>query len=261
MFETKQVLKESLARTKELLSSETIRANSLSRDLTDARAELQIARDALKETRHRLQDSYNQNQKHEKTILELRQSARKGSVPWLSSGTGSNGAGGDSNTDSSFSLPSLSRSSTADSAMSTATTATTANGLRELRLGRSTSQKKREPPPTFAKRSSSLATQAILTTENQAPVDNEALLLELVNAKTAEAVARQELEELRAKFESMKRAMGVVSTPSATTPIGSKSAGTTPQGTPPIATSGAVGGFWSGWKRSVSTNNVSLGSG
>lgn len=232
MFETKEILKDSLARTKEQLNSETVRATSLARELSDAQAELNIARDALKETRHRLQDSYNQNQKQEKTIQDLRQSARKGSLPWATA------------SEASDVLPSLSRSNTADSAISTT------GGLRELRLGRSGSQK-REATPAFAKRSSSLATQTVLATENHAPADNEALLLELVNAKTAEAVAKQELEELKNKFDSMKKAMGVIST----SPPATRSAATTPQATPP-ATAG--GGFWSGWKRTVSTTNASL---
>jgi hypothetical protein len=233
MFETKEVLKDSLARTKEQLSSETIRATSLARELNDAQTDLQIARDALKDTRHRLQESYNTNQRHEKTIQDLRQSARKGSLPWV---------GASETPDTS---PSLSRSNTADSAMSTT------GGLRELRLGRSGSQK-REAPQAFAKRSSSLATQTILATENHAPADNEALLLELVNAKTAEAVARQELEEMRSRFENMKRSMGV-STPSSQT--------TTPMPTPPATTGGGGGGGgwgWSGWKRTVSTNNATI---
>ncbi|KAF2465644.1 uncharacterized protein BDR25DRAFT_295307 [Lindgomyces ingoldianus] len=222
MFETKDFLRDSLARTKEQLASETIRAQALARDLNDRDTELQIARDALKDTRHRLQDSYHQNQRQEKTILELRQNARKGSVPW----------GSESTPDAS---PSLSRSDTADSTAST-------GGLRELRLGRSASQK--SSAPQFTKRGSSLATQNILATENHAPVDNEALLLELVNAKTAEAVAKQELEEIKNKFESMKKSMGVQ------TPTPAQ----TPSPTPP----NTGGGFWSGWKRSVSTNNATI---
>lgn len=227
MFETKEILRENLARTKDQLASETVRAQAVARELNDVQADLHIARDALKETRHRLQESYNQNQKLEKTIQDLRQNARKGSIPWT-----------DATPDSS---PSLSRSNTAESAVSTT------GGLRELRLGRSASQKSQKAIPQFSKRSSSLATQQILATENHAPVDNEALLLELVNAKTAEAIAKQELEEMKNKFESMKKAMGV-QTPPATTP--------TPTPTPPSTTGGGWG--WGGWKRSVSTNNAVL---
>jgi hypothetical protein len=233
MFETKEVLKDSLARTKEQLNSETIRASSLARELSDAQAELQISRDALKETRHRLQESYGQNQKHEKTIQDMRLNARKGSVPWAASG------------ETPDSSPSLTRSNTAESASST-------SGLRELRLGRTPSQKREVPQ--FAKRTSSLATQSILaSTENHAPADNEALLLELVNAKTAEAVAKQELEEYKNKFESLRKAMGGATPPA---PALARAPSTAPLATPPAATGGGWG--WGGWKRSVSTTNATL---
>jgi len=63
-------------------------------------------------------------------------------------------------------------------------------------------------PATTPKRTSSLAAAVVLSTENQIPVADEALLLELVNAKTAEAVAKQEFEEMRAKYESMRKMLG-----------------------------------------------------
>lgn len=277
IFETKTVLRDSLARTKEQLNNETLRATALARDLSDSQAELQLARDALKETRHRLQESYSQNQRHEKTIQELRQSARKGSVPWIGGG------------DTPDSSPSLSRSNTTDSTMSTSTST---GGLRELRLGRSASQKKREPPPPiphFTKRTSFLASQSFIASSSSSltaspppaadssgtaappPADTEALLLELVNAKTAEAVAKQELEELKARFESMKKAMGLTATgpgtsghsksPSSAGASHAKTpSSTTPVATPPASGGGVVGGFWAGWKRSVSTSNVGAGS-
>lgn len=54
-------------------------------------------------------------------------------------------------------------------------------------------------PPTaaFGARTSSLATKEVLATPEHEVVPEEALLLELVNAKTAEAQARQEVDELR----------------------------------------------------------------
>ena len=70
-----------------------------------------------------------------------------------------------------------------------------ASGLREFRLGRA------ETAPQFSKRSSSLH-HAEGTTE-------EALLRELVQAKTAEAVARQEADEWRGKLEALRRAYGL----------------------------------------------------
>lgn len=234
-FETKELLRENLSRTKEQLISESLRAQALARDLNDRDAELQSAREALKDTRHRLQESYNQNQKHEKTIQDLRLNARKQSaaLSWTSGDTSAPDT-----------PPSLSRSTTADSV---------SGGLRELRLGRTPSQKsERQPsaPSIFTKRSSSLATQTILATENHSPADNEALLLELVNAKTGEAVAKQELEELRAKFDNMKRVMSgasPISTPPAVTP--------SPAPKEPAA---GAGWGWGGWKRTVSANNVNV---
>ncbi|OQO06460.1 hypothetical protein B0A48_08243 [Cryoendolithus antarcticus] len=65
------------------------------------------------------------------------------------------------------------------------------------------------PPPVtsggFHSRSSSLATQAILATPSHEPAPEEALLLELVNAKTAEAQARQEVDELKRSLAIQKR--------------------------------------------------------
>lgn len=236
MFETKEVLRENMARLKEQMNSETLRAQSLARDLNDRDAELQSAREALKDTRHRLQESYNQNQKNEKTIQDLRMSARKNSSGFAS------WTNADATPDT---PPTLSRSTTADSL---------SGGLRELRLGRTPSQKAAQAPTTsiFAKRSSSLATQQVLATDNNAPADNEALLLELVNAKTAEAVAKQELEELRAKFENMKR---VISGQATTSPIPSPSVTVEKKDPAPAA---AAGGWnWGGWKRTVSSGGPS----
>ncbi|EDU41151.1 ecotropic viral integration site 5 protein [Pyrenophora tritici-repentis Pt-1C-BFP] len=239
MFETKQLLRENITRIKEQLANETLRANSLARDLSDRDAELQIARDALKDTRHRLQDSYNQSQRQEKTIQELRQMSRKQSAA-------ASWSGGDSYTPDT--PPSLSRSTTSDSV---------SGGLRELRLGRTPSQKSDRPShsqqSTYAKRSSSLLTQSVLATENNAPADSEALLLELVNAKTAEAVARQELEELRSRFEGMKR---VISGSGTGSPV------VTPSPVPKETGAAAGGGWgWGGWKRTVSSSNVGVGGG
>ncbi|KAG9203721.1 hypothetical protein G6514_002332 [Epicoccum nigrum] len=244
MFETKQLLRDNLARTKEQLASETSRAQALARELDDRNAELQIARDAVKDTRNRLADSYNQNQRQEKTINELRQNARKASA----AASWTNADDTSPNT-----TPTLSRSTTSESVTS---------GLREFRLGRTASQRStREHPPSinFAKRSSSLAMQPVLTNDNNVPADNEQLLLELVNAKTAEAVARQELEEMRARFEGLKRTMNGQPPVSVTaSPAG------TPVQTPAAVLESkkdgaAAGGWtWGGWKRTVSTSNVNI---
>ena len=243
MFETKQVLRDNLARMKEQMTSESLRAQAIARELNDVQADLNISREALKETRQRLQDSYNQNQKLEKTVQDLRQNVRKGSFPAI-----------DSTPDS---TPSLSRSNTTDSVLS----GRGGGGLREFRLGRSDSTKSTKAPISFAKRSSSLATQQVLSnTENQAPADNEALLLELVNAKTAEAVAKQELEEMRNKFEQMKKAMNVQTPPAAkaTPPAATPPAAVQATPAPAPAANAGTGWGWGGWKRTPSTNNATI---
>lgn len=105
----------------------------------------------------------------------------------------------------------------------------------------------------FAKRSSSLATQSVLATDNNSPADSEALLLELVNAKTAEAVARQELEELKARFEGLKRVMsGGTASPGLATPPATTTS-------PVPKETQAAGWGWGGWKRSVSSNAIGGG--
>ena len=60
----------------------------------------------------------------------------------------------------------------------------------------------------FSKRSSSLGISTVLATENHKPPAEDALLLELVAVKTSEAVARQELEEVKAKLDSLRKILG-----------------------------------------------------
>ncbi|KAI5359354.1 putative Rab-GTPase-TBC domain-containing protein [Septoria linicola] len=57
----------------------------------------------------------------------------------------------------------------------------------------------------FSKRTSSLATQEVFATTQHEAVPEEALLLELVNAKTAEAQALQELDEVKKALAVSKR--------------------------------------------------------
>lgn len=59
--------------------------------------------------------------------------------------------------------------------------------------------------PSFARRTTSLVAQEVFATSQHEPVPEEALLLELVNAKTAEATARQELDEIRKAMQVAKR--------------------------------------------------------
>ena len=140
-------------------------------------------------------------------------------------------------------------------------------GLRELKLGRSGSFRSNTAAmQPFAKRSSSLGISAVLATEDHKPVSEDALLLELVNAKTAEAVARQELEEVRAKLDSLRKMIGggpattvssghrpsasgacIVKMPSVATVARSAAETLKPAAAP-------AGGFFSGWGKRTASN-------
>ena len=64
-------------------------------------------------------------------------------------------------------------------------------------------------PQPFLKRTSSLNMQSVLATTHDKPATDDAILLELVNAKTSEAIARQELEEVKGKLDSLRKMLGV----------------------------------------------------
>ncbi|KAF4342937.1 Rab6 GTPase activating GAP [Fusarium beomiforme] len=161
----------------------------------------------------------------------------------------------------------------------------TGGGLREFKLNRSKTTphppqqqpQEHEPMPTttskFNKRISSLpqnheASVPMLTTTGPAPSqsEHEALLAELVQAKTAEAVAKQEAEEARQKLESIRKSHGLSRSVSAHAPsasqsgpggvfsllIGHGAAATNEIAMKPASTNagspGSGGSFW-GWRR------------
>ncbi|EGY13920.1 hypothetical protein VD0002_g1769 [Verticillium dahliae] len=150
-----------------------------------------------------------------------------------------------------------------------------AGGLRELKLGRSRSTPS-QAGSAFGKRTSSLpkphdSTIPTVSTPSPSVSDHEALLLELVQAKTSEAIARQEADESKLKLESLRKAYGlapgdtppVSQTPSAASAAmgvfgrftggdATKAAAAPAVTTPPIdqrpAQQTQAGGFW-GWRR------------
>jgi predicted nucleic acid-binding Zn-ribbon protein len=161
----------------------------------------------------------------------------------------------------------------------------TGGGLREFKLNRSKTTphppqqqpQEHEPMPTttskFNKRISSLpqnheASVPMVTTTGPAPSqsEHEALLAELVQAKTAEAVAKQEAEEARQKLESIRKSHGLSRSVSAHAPSASQSgpggvfglltghgvAATNEVTMKPASTNagspGSGGSFW-GWRR------------
>jgi hypothetical protein len=201
-YETKPQLRASIATLKDQLHGEVTRSQDLSRQLSEKEQECSLLRDDLQRARTRIKDSHVEKQRLEKTVQELRQTARQTSSLNTRQTSASRSRSDSLNSPADYNTPS--RSDTGLSEVSAK------GGLREFRLNRTQS---RDPdfqsPLSFAKRSSSLNTQALLSTENHAPPADDAILLELVNAKTAEAVAKQELEELKAKFESMRKAFNI----------------------------------------------------
>jgi DNA repair exonuclease SbcCD ATPase subunit len=225
--QTKHQLRDDLERWKNMYSVEAGRCLDLTRRIDEQEQEAASLREQLREARGRIQDGYRDRQRLERTVRELR------SIKTKTPDTPPESYG----------------SPTSDHGESFCS-----GGLRELKLARSASQKSTQPA-TFNKRSSSLGLQNVLSTENNKPPGDEALLLELVNAKTAEAVAKQELEEVKAKLDSLRKMIGGQGrglTRSSTTENRNSLLGVPPNpGLSKTYTEAPTtsGGFFSGWGR------------
>jgi len=240
--QTKHQLRDELKLWKEQHEVEAARSVDLARQLEDHKSENARINDQFRGLRSRMQETHQDKQRLEKMISDLK--TRRYS------------------TESDFeSVP----ATPADSAPPS-------GGLRELKLGRNGSSRiYTAPMQAFAKRSSSLGISTVLATENHKPPTEDALLLELVSAKTAEAVARQELEEVKGKLDSLRKMLGGGPSPisanyhrpSPSEPcapkvpviaLPTKSVAEVPQTTPP--TTSGVGGFFSGWGKRTASNPV-----
>jgi hypothetical protein len=204
-IETKAQLRATITRTRDQLAAEESRSRDLVATVASVQAESEDLRSEVSELRGRVSDEFKERQRLEHTVRELQAQARV-----------------------------IVRSDTGDSSrrMSTQPSGNSpSSGLRELKLGRRESSSSvpslraartapsqprqvspsqptpASPPPTnttFNKRSSSLMTQLMQDPEPE-PSADEALLLELVNAKTSEAQARQEVDELRRSLAIQRR--------------------------------------------------------
>ncbi|ETI25426.1 hypothetical protein G647_02199 [Cladophialophora carrionii CBS 160.54] len=227
--ESKLQLRDALSEWKEKHEAEVTKCRDLMRQLDEREAEHHTLKEQLRDARARIQDAHRDKQRLERTVSELR--SRNNSVP-------------ESPADlytPVTEFPDLKLPPPKNS------------GLREERLGRPEANRSSSVGP-YSKRSSSLNTQAVLATENHEPVPNDAILLELVNSKTAEAVARQELEETKAKLDALRKILG--GTNSSPTTRGNSSESPIPStpspGTKEVpkashAASASTGGFFSGW--------------
>ncbi len=244
MLQSKSQLRDDLARAKESLAIEISKTQNFSRQIAEHQQEIQNLKDQVKDGHMHIRNAHQERQRLERQIHELRTSKKSGST------TPSD------NRDHENDWPTRNSTST--------------GGLRELKLGRTNST--RSQASSFNKRTSSLA--ASNTKENDIPrvpsipndlskqdVDNDALVLELVQAKTAEAIAKQEADEAKAKLDSLRKLLGmnnldVSPVPRSTASLGAYSNGTPTKVDIPTPVS-AVGGFWTGWgKRSTSGEKV-----
>ena len=236
--QTKHQMREDLRLWKDHYEVEATRSADLTRHLAEEKAENARLLEQFRDMRTRMQEAHQDKQRLEKTLQEMR--SRRFS------------------TDSEF-----------ESVPATPVDVPPGpGGLRELKLGRSGSVRSTTAPTQpFSKRSSSLGISTVLATENHRPASEDALLLELVNAKTAEAVARQELEEVKGKLDALRKMIG--SGPAAAAnghrPTASEAclpkpqpativtkSQETPKVTPPAVTLG--GGFFSGWGKRTASN-------
>lgn len=237
MLLTKSQLREELSHAKAELSAVTSQCQDLNRRIYDMDQEMSMIKDQLKDRLGHVRSLHHEKQKLEKQLNGLR-TTRASASPSYDTGT-------------------------KDAEEWAAAKGTGVAGLREFKLGRS-----RSTPSTqgslYNKRISSLPQPGDMLLES--PSEHDALLLELVQAKTAEATAKQEAEEAKQKLEALRKATGLApgDSPSASSVAagamgmfgrltGQGPAATpTPEPAGKLTTSASVnsaaGGFW-GWRR------------
>lgn len=257
--QTKTQMRDDVTRAKEHLRIEQTRTQDANRRVLDLEEEIKTIKEQLRESHAHVRNLHNDKQRLEKQVHSMRVRAS------------------DSNNDGGSGW--LSRNPS---------TKSNASGLREFKLNRS---KSTPSQITVNKRTSSLLMidpkepmpPAPTSAPNPAPAtspqkpppsdENEALLLELVEAKTAQAIARQEADEAKQKLEQLRKQMGLPSgdqpaaaqpaasvmgmfrsfsspaaepNPAAAKPAAPVTASPAPAAAPAPASGG--GGFW-GWGR------------
>ncbi|RWA14696.1 hypothetical protein EKO27_g466 [Xylaria grammica] len=235
-LQTKSQLRDELARTKEHLTIEMSKSQEHNRRIDELGQQTNTLREQLRESHAHVRNLHQEKQRLERQIhsLRVRASAETPSMTLDAGGWFSNAS------------------------LSTGSVSSTSNngGLRELKLGRSKSTPNTQA--AFAKRSSSLVRPE---PETNSLNDYDSLVADLVQAKTAEAVARQEADEYKQKLESLRKACGLAPgepASGASTPgmMGlfalsrtetSSSVKSAPAPTSTTANTGS-GGFW-GWRR------------
>lgn len=248
MLLTKSQLREDLSQAKAEVKAVTTQCQDLNRRIYDMDQEMTLLKDQLKDRHGHVRTLHQEKQKLEKQLHSLK-TTRSSASPSYEVG-----------------------SKDVDPDWAAAKGGANGTGLRELKLGRS-----RSTPSTqgslYNKRISSMPQPNEMLGESP-PSEHDALLLELVQAKTAEAMAKQEADEAKQKLEALRKATGLApgDSPSATsTAAGAMAAGAmgvfgrltgqaaatatgpTPEPAGKLTASASAnavagGGFW-GWRR------------
>ncbi|KAM3462914.1 hypothetical protein MY5147_005044 [Beauveria neobassiana] len=240
MLLTKSQLREELSQAKAELSAVTAQCQDLNRRIYDMDQEMAATKNQLKDRHSHVRTLHQEKQKLEKQLHSLR-TTRASANPSYDAGT-----------------------KDADSDWAAAAKGVNGTGLRDFKLGRSRSTPSNQDS-LYNKRMSSLQRPGAMPTESP-PSEHEALLLELVQAKTGEATAKQEAEEAKQKLEALRKATGLApgDSPSSSAAVGAMGMFGRLTGQGPAATatpepavklpssasanSAASGGFW-GWRR------------
>ncbi|RPB10952.1 hypothetical protein P167DRAFT_490151 [Morchella conica CCBAS932] len=234
-------IKQDLDHTRENLYREQLRSKDFSNRITEQDAEIARLKGQLQDARSKWQESQKEKQQLQKQISDLKYPLPSPELKFDSNGEPQKG------------------------------------GLRELRLGRSNSTRSQQTP-TYNKRTSSLGMHQLLSSQqNNSPANEDTLLLELVASKTAEAVAKQEAEEAKAKLEALRKVLGggsnstrnaggstpyspgprlerVNSTASFSSYV-SFNSNTPPTPSQPSNTNSGGGGFWGGWGKKAAVDS------
>ena len=217
MLLSKSQLREDLAQTKEQLANATAQVQDYNRRIYDMDQETSALKDQLRESHAHVRNLHQDKQRLEKQIhgMRTRASAASEMSDPTSRETVSDWGARMSSTVAGAVAGAVSGAVAGTGAA--APTGAPGGGLRELKLGRSMSTP--SGSAVTSKRTSSLMQRAPLGHESTIPTltmaafppanEHEALLLELVQAKTAEAMAKQEAEEAKQTLEKFRRAYGL----------------------------------------------------
>lgn len=238
--QTKEQLHEDLVRVREQLSNEQAKTQECNRRIHDMEQEVANMKEQLRETHAHVRNMHAEKQRLERQIHGMRVRASDATPSseggdWFgrSSISGSSAPGGGLRelklvrSKSSPAPPPMYPTKRSSSMMTTSTLVSasthrqsTSTHRREASNATTISAISSNSPPAPAPVSLAAASPA---NTGQAPTsENDALLLELVQAKTAEAMAKQEAEEAKQQLERMRKALGL--TPGEMPSVNSQSA-------------------------------------